>query len=384
MHGDGDGLYLRVHRRLGVGATETISKNWVFVFRRGDKRTEMGLGGYGQGTAPVSLSLAREKAEAIRQQLARGEDPTAERRSRSPTTFGECVTNLLLVKASELRNAKHLHQWEMTLTEYAKPLHDIPIATLSVDDVVSCLTPHWAARQETADRLRSRIAAVVDYARARGLREAGNPAQWKGLLERLLPARKALQRGHHAALDYHSVPAMMAGLRASSGVSARATEFLCLTATRSSEVREAVWAEVDLEKAVWTIPAERMKMDKEHRVPLTARAVELLTAQKQRATGDLVFGGDRIGRPISDTAMTKSLRRASPDKAATLHGLRSSFRDWAGDETSHPREVAEQALAHIVQGVEAAYRRKDALAKRRSLMDDWARYCASQLPPKSE
>lgn len=367
VYGDGDGLWLRVQR----GG----SKNWIFIYRRASARTEIGLGGYGAGTAPVSLALAREKAEAIRQQLARGEDPRARKASPKVTTFGDCVDALLIVKDSELSNKKHRDQWRMTLRDYAKPLHSIPVAEVTVDDVVSCLTPHWTARQETADRLRSRIAAVIDYARARGLRDAGNPAQWKGLLERLLPARKALQRGHHAALDYHAVPTMVVGLRASSGVSARAVEFLCLTATRSGEVRGAVWSEIDLEAKLWTIPAERMKMQKEHRVPLSARSTEILQSQRQRGTGGHVFGGERDGRPISDTAMTKALRRGSPDKSATLHGLRSSFRDWCGDETSYPRELAEQALAHIIQGVEAAYRRKDALLKRRAMMEDWARYC---------
>nr|WP_055048891.1 site-specific integrase [Devosia sp. A16] len=371
VYGDGDGLWLRVQR--------SGSKNWIFIYRRGSARVELGLGGYGRGTAPVSLALAREKAEAIRQQLARGEDPRATKApSAMPKTFGECVEDLLLLKASQLRNAKHLHQWEMTLRDYAKPLHGMPVADVSVDDVVSCLTPHWTERQETADRLRARIAAVIDYARARGLRSAGNPAQWRGLLDKLLPARKDLQRGHHHAADYHHVPAICTGLRASTGVSARAVEFLVLTAARSGEAGCATWSEFDLEKAIWTVPPERMKMQREHRVPLSRRAVDIVRAMKERSMGSYVFSGERDGRPVSDTAMVKALRRASPDKSATLHGLRSSFRDWAGDETQHPREVAEQALAHVVQGVEAAYRRKDALAKRRSLMNDWAAFCSPE------
>jgi integrase len=366
VYGDGDGLWLRVQK----GG----SRNWVFIWRRGSKRHEMGLGGYGRGTAPVSLALAREKAQVVRGKLARGEDP---RSAKAPkvSTFGECMEAVLAIKEAELANPKHVAQWRMTLRDYAEPLHRLPVATATVDDVVACLTPHWTERHETAQRLRSRIAAVFDYARARGLREAGNPAQGRGLVNTLLPARAKLSRGHHAALPYRALPAALAALRSASGVSARAVEFACLTAARTGEVRGATWAEIDFDEKLWTVPASRMKAGKEHRVPLAARAVEILRGQQQRSTGDLIFGGDRVGSAISDTAMTKALRRAAGDDTATLHGLRSSFRDWAGDMTSHPRDVCEAALAHTIGGVEAAYRRSDALAKRRLLMNDWADFC---------
>ncbi len=369
IYGDGEGLYLKV--RPGG------SKQWAFVWRRGGKRNEIGLGGYGFGTAPVSLTLARQKAEAIRQQLANGENPKVAKAAKV-TTFKDCMEALLTVKEGEWRNAKHADQWRMTLREYAKPLHDKQIATIGIDDVVSCLTPHWQERPETADRLRSRIQAVIDYGIARGLRTAGNPARWAGLLDKVMPARQKLSRGHHAALAYKDAPALMAGLRLSTGVAARAVEFTCLTAARTGEARGAVRSEFDLDKAIWTVPAERMKAGKAHVVPLADRAVEIVRAMKQRATSDFVFGGGVGGRPVSDTAMTKALRLASPDKAATLHGLRSMFRDWCGDETQHPREIAEAALAHTIQGVEAAYRRGSALQKRRALMDDWAAYCGAQ------
>lgn len=364
IHSDGDGLFIRVQK--------TGSRNWLFIFKRDGKRTELGLGGYGRGTAPVNLALAREKADAVRQQLARGEHPRAV--EVAPVTFSEALEALILVREKEWRNAKHGDQWRMTLRKYAKPLHPMAVADIEVDDVVRCLTPHWTARPETADRLRSRIAAVLDYAKARGLRAGDNPASWRGLLENLLPARQKLSRGHHAAVPYTDLPATMGRLRAACGTSARAVEFSALTAARSGEVRGAVWSEIDLKACLWIVPAERMKTGIEHRVPLSDRALDILKARKQAATGKLVFGGGVEGRPISDTAMTKALRAAAGDDGVTLHGLRSSFRDWAGDCTAHPRDVCEAALAHTIQGVEAAYRRSDALAKRKLLMDDWEAY----------
>ncbi|WVT73346.1 integrase arm-type DNA-binding domain-containing protein [Sinorhizobium chiapasense] len=370
IYGDGDGLHLRV--RPGG------SKQWLFIYRWQGKRAELGLGGYGSGTAPVSLALARAKAETIRDQLARGEDPKADRKAEAPKTFADVMEDVIKVKEASFRNAKHKAQWRMTLDTYAKPLHAKPIAIVTRDDVLETLKPIWTKIPETADRTRMRIAAVLDHAKARGLFTGDNPADWRGGLKELLPARQKLTRGHHAAVSYSEIPATMKALRESSAVSARAVEFSALCASRSGEVRGAVRSEFDLEAALWVIPPERMKAGREHRVPLSDRAVEIVKAQLQRATGDLVFEGGNEGRPISDTAMTKSLRAASPDKDATLHGLRSSFRDWCGDHTEHPREVAEAALAHVLSDkTEAAYRRSDALEKRRKLMNDWGEYCQS-------
>lgn len=364
IHSDGDGLFLRV-RNGG-------SRQFLFIFKRAGKRTEIGLGGHGQGTAPVSLALAREKAEAIRQRLAHGED------LQQRKTFADIMADTIRVKTATSKNAKHRDQWTMTLREYAKPLHNKPIASITRDDVVETLKPIWTEKPETADRTRMRIAAVIDHAKARGLFVGDNPADWRGGLKELLPARQTLSRGHHAAAAYTDLPAIMAKLRASSAVSARAVEFTCLTAARSGEVRGAVWSEIDLAAKVWTVPGSRMKAGREHRVPLSTRAVKILAAQKDFATCELIFEGGREGAPISDTAMTKSLRAASADKRITLHGLRSSFRDWAGDETHHPREVIEQALAHVIKdATEAAYRRKDAIEKRRLLMADWEKFCNS-------
>jgi integrase len=365
---DGDGLFLRVR--------DGGSKQFVFIFRRGKARREIGLGGYGQGTAPVSLALAREKAEAIRDKLAHGLDPATEQKPPRIVTFKHCMDELLAAKAPEWRNEKHRNQWSMTLREYAKPLHDLPVAEIAMGDVKNCILPHWTERPETADRLRSRIQAVIDYGIAHGWRTASNPALWKGLLDKVMPARRKLERGHHAAIAYSAVPEMMGALRASGGVAARAVEFLALTAARSGEVQEATFAEIDLKASTWTVPAQRMKAGKAHVVPLCDRAMAIVETMRQRATCSLIFEGGVAGRPLSGTAMTKALRLASPDKSATLHGMRSAFRDWAGDRTAFPREIAEAALAHeIGNKVEAAYRRSTALEKRRELMDTWESYC---------
>ncbi|TIN10406.1 site-specific integrase [Mesorhizobium sp.] len=354
IHSDGDGLFLRV-RKEG-------SRQWFFIYKRAGRRTELGLGGYGQGTAPVSLALAREKAEAVRQRLARGDELSAKR------TFADVMDDVLEVKSSGFRNEKHKAQWSMTLREYAKHLHKKPIADITRDDVVETLKPIWRTIPETADRLRMRIAAIMDHAKARGLYVGDNPADWRGGLKDLLPPRQKLTRGHHAALGYKDIPAAIKALRAAAGVSARAVEFTCLTAARSGEVRGATFNEIDIDERLWIVPAERTKSGREHRVPLCDRAIEIVKAMKEIATTDAVF-------LISDTAMVKSLRRATGDDS-TLHGLRSSFRDWCGDETTHPRDVAESALAHTLKDkTEAAYRRSDALQKRRSLMEDWANYC---------
>ncbi|MEW4400750.1 integrase arm-type DNA-binding domain-containing protein [Agrobacterium tumefaciens] len=371
IYGDGDGLFLRV--RAGG------SRQWVFIYKRAGKRVEIGLGGYGQGTAPVPLALAREKADEVRARLARGEDLSTRK------TFADVMEDVIAVKEASFKNEKHKAQWRMTLDEYAKPLHKKAVGDITRDDVVEALKPIWTTIPETADRTRMRIAAVMDHARARGLFAGDNPASWRGGLKELLPARSKLTRGHHAAAAYKDMPAIMAKLRASEAVSARAVEFTALTASRSGEVRGAVWPEIDFAQAVWIVPAERMKAGREHRVPLTGRMLAILEARKQVATGDLVFEGGKEGTAISDTAMVKSLRAASEDKSITLHGLRSSFRDWAGDTTGHPREVAEAALAHAVGDVvEQAYRRSDALAKRRAMMEDWTEYCESKVSTVSK
>lgn len=365
IYSDGDGLFLRVRHAIPPAIP---SKQWFFIYKRLGKRTEIGLGGYGQGTAPVSLMLAREKAEAIRQRLARGDD------LNSRKTFADVMDDVLTVKQASFKNDKHKAQWVMTLTKYAVDLHKKPIADITRDDVVEVLKPIWEKIPETADRTRQRIAAVIDHAKARGLYVGDNPADWRGGLKELLPARSKLSRGHHAAVGYKDLPAVLIKLREAAGVSARAVEFVALTAARSGEARNATWDEIDFAEKLWIVPAERMKASRPHEVPLSDRAIEILLARKDKATGMLIFEGEKEGSPITDTAMTKAFRAAGAGDA-TLHGLRSSFRDWCGDETSYPRDVAEAALAHVLKDkTEAAYRRGTALAKRREMMDEWSSY----------
>lgn len=367
VYSDGDGLFLRV-RKGG-------SRQFFFIYRRGEKRTEIGLGGYGQGTAPVSLPLAREKADMIRDKLARGIDPREQSQPATVITFKHCMDLLLASKENDWKNPKHRQQWEMTLRKYAAPLHDMPVADIALGDVKACLTPHWEERPVTADRLRSRIQAVIDYAIAHEWRTAGNPARWHGLLDKVMPKRRKLVNGHHKAIAYANAPAFTKALRQSTGTAARAVEFALLTAARSGEVRFATFNEIDTKAKTWTIPAERMKAGKEHVVPLTPRALEIIEAKRQRATSHFIFEGAVDNRPISDTAMTKALRLAAKDKTATVHGLRSTFRDWAGDKTTFDRDVAEAALAHAVRdATEASYRRETALEKRRELMAAWGGY----------
>jgi integrase len=265
----------------------------------------------------------------------------------------------------------------MTLTEYAKPLSALKVSEVGTDDVLKVLNPLWQARPETASRLRGRIERVLDFAKARGWRTGENPALWRGHLKSILPARQRLTRGHHAAMPYADVPTFVQSLPGKQAMSARALEFLILTAARSGEVLEATWNELDLVAGLWTIPASRMKAGKEHRVPLSARALDIVKALHETRHSDFVFPGYAKGKPLSNMAFAMLMKRMTAD-AYTAHGFRSAFRDWAGDNTSFPRDVAEQALAHRVgDATEQAYRRADALEKRRKLMAAWAEYCCT-------
>lgn len=366
IYGDGDGLYVRVQK----GG----SRNWVFIWRRGTERNEIGLGGHGQGTAPVSLALAREKAETIRQQLARGEDPRASREAAKPKTFLDCAKALIEAKRPEWTGVYTEREWELSLLEYAKHLHEMPVASIVLGDVKDALLPLWSTQPETASRTRGRIQAAFDYAIAHGWRTSENPARWTGLLDKILP-KPASSGDHHAALRYQDAPKLVKALRQETSMAARVVELIVLTAVRAGEARGAVWSEIDFEARTWTVPKERMKAKRDHVIPLSGRAFDIFQAQRQTAVSEFVFPSRKEGRPISETVVVKALRAASPDEAATLHGLRSTFRDWCGDETDYPREVAEAALAHAIgNDVEQAYRRGSALAKRRQLMADWAEY----------
>ncbi|MCV9997666.1 tyrosine-type recombinase/integrase [Pararhizobium sp. YC-54] len=374
--GDGDGLYL-VIRKDG-------RKSWSFLYIRNGVRREMGLGAFGSGTGQVSLADARVKAEEIRTILGRSGDPFAETEERKAKkqahTFQQAVTAFLKSLEGKWKNEKHRAQWEMTLGEaYSKRLLKMNVAAITTDDVVAVLEPHWKEKNETASRLRGRIERVLDYARVAGWRSGENPAKWKGHLEHLLakPDEK-MKRGNHAAIDFAEMPAFMIELGTLGGISARALEFLILTAARTSEVLLATWDEIDLTNAVWTVPAERMKAGREHRVPLTKQAMQILTAMQSTRLNDFVFPGMKKDSPLSNMSMQKCLRALEKDQVATVHGFRSAFRDWAGDRTTFQREVMEAALAHSVgDKAEQAYRRSDALEKRRKLMDAWANYISS-------
>jgi integrase len=273
------------------------------------------------------------------------------------------------------RNGKHAAQWKMTLQEYAAPLRRLPVDKITTDDVLSVLKPFWNDKPETASRLRGRIERVLDAAKAQGLRSGENPARWRGHLDQLLPKRQQLTRGHHPAMSYTDVPAFVADLQARQATAASALEVAVLTAARSGEVLGARWVEFDLDRAVWTVPATRMKAGREHRVPLSPRALKIVKAMQDTRNGDFVFPGHRPGRPLSVMALEMVLRRMKI-KDATVHGFRSAFRDWAAECTNFPNEVCEAALAHVIENkAEAAYRRGDLFDKRRKLMEAWAAYC---------
>ena len=365
-HSDGGNLYLFVE--------ENGRKRWVFMYRKNDRQREMGLG----GIDTVSLALAREMAAAARVKLQAGIDPIDARNAAAieVPTFGDFADQFIEIMKPQFRNEKHIEQWKMTLREYAKPLRSKPVDQITVEDILKALQPIWLTKNETASRTRGRIERVLDAARTKGFRTGENPAIWRGNLANLLPKRKKLARGHHAALPYVEVPSCVGRLRERKSTSARALEFTILTAARSGETMGMRWKEVDRNSAIWTVPEERMKAHREHQVPLTPRALAIL--DQMAIFGEdpdgYVFPGQKRGKTLSPTAMEMLLRRLKVD--ITTHGFRSSFRDWCGEETSFPREIAEAALAHVVgDETERAYRRGTALQKRRRLMVAWSNYC---------
>jgi integrase len=357
---------------------------WEFRYSADGKRRYMGLGSY----RDVPYWEAKDKADEHRKQARNRDspvDPIAERRRAKLTrlasvakdkTFKQVAVDVLKEKEAGWRNAKHAWQWGHTLKTLAYPkLGELLVRDIQTPHVLGVLKPIWGERTETAQRLRGRIETVLNAAKAQGLipEPWSNPARWKGNLEHLLANPTSIKpAGRMAALPYDEVPGFMQRLRAASGTGARALEFTVLAAARSGETRGATWAEIDLKEKIWTVPAERMKAGKEHRVPLSSEAVELLERLPRVAGTDLIFSA-ATGGQISDVTMLAVLRRL--EVPVTVHGFRSSFRDWCGDCTSFPREVAEAALAHAAgDAVEQAYRRSDALAKRRKLMDAWAKF----------
>jgi integrase len=361
-----------------LNVTESGARSWLFMWKVAGRRREMGLG----SANDVPLARARELASNCRGEVANGRDPLESRKAarsveRIVPTFGECADEFVAAKGSEWRNAKHRAQWSMTLTKYGAPIRDTSVAMIDTAAVLSVLQPLWRNRPETASRLRGRIEHVLDAARAKGHRTGENPARWRGHLDKLLPKRKTLSRGHHAAMAYDDVPAFVGQLRErqSQSVAAMALEFTILTAARSGEVLGMRWSEVNFAEKIWTIPASRMKAGREHRIPLSDSAMAVLAKAENLRDGVFVFSGARAGRPLSGMSMEMVLRRMNV-VGVTVHGFRSAFRDWAGNETNFPREVAEAALAHVIgDKAEQAYRRGDALEKRRKLMDAWGRHC---------
>jgi integrase len=346
------------------------------------RRREMGLGSLGV----VGLAEARSSAGTCRRLLFEGIDPIENRKAQrtaarrdaaNAITFEQCAERFVAAHRPSWRNAKHAKQWESTLATYTYPVFgQLAVDMIDTGLVMRVLEPIWVAKGETASRVRGRIEAVLDWAAAQGYRQSLNPARWKGHLENLLPKRARGRRTkHHPALPYQEIGAFMAALRAEEGTAARALEFTILTAARSGEVTGARADEIDDTSMVWTVPAGRTKGEKEHRIPLSepARAV---VQQLLRLDDEFIFPGDRAGRPLSGNAMRSVLQRMGRC-SITVHGFRSTFRDWCAEQTNHPREVAEMALAHAVENrVEGAYRRGDLLEKRRRLMEDWARFCA--------
>ncbi len=370
-HSDGGGLYLQV--------SDSRSKSWVFRFTLNGRSREMGLG----SERTVSLADARKKAAECRGLLHEHKDPIEARDARHAQekltkarsiSFRQCAESYVAAHRAGWKNAKHADQWTNTLETYCGPVFGaLPVQDVDTALVLKVLEAIWTEKPETATRLRARIENVLDWATVRGYRSGDNPARWRGHLAKLLPAlKKKLRVKHHPALPYEEIGSFMESLRAQVGTAARALEFLILTAGRTAEVIGARPDEFDLKKAVWTVPAERMKAGREHRVPLPPRALEIV---KKQPEGEHVFAGMREGQPLSNMAMLALLERMERDQM-TVHGFRSSFRDWAAEQTNYPREVCEMALAHTVgDQVEAAYMRSDLFEKRKRLMLEWERYC---------
>ena len=363
-YGDGGGLWLQI--------AKGGSKSWVFRFTLNGKRREMGLG----PLHTIGLADARAQALECRKLVLNSKDPIEHRKllqARDGVTFDQCSAAYIEAHRSGWRNAKHAAQWDTTLSTYVSPMiGSLPVAAIDTAQVVRVLRPIWGSKTETASRLRGRIESVLGWATTSGYRSGDNPARWRGHLENLLAAPAKVKKvKHHPSLPWQEIGALMTDLTNREGIAARALEFLILTASRSGEVRLARWSEIA--DGVWVIPAARMKPGREHRVPLSDRAQELLN--KLPRMGDYIFPGVRYEQPLSDMSLTAVLRRMGRDDI-TVHGFRSTFRMWTAEATSYPRDVCEHALAHsLPDKVEAAYQRSDLFDKRKKLMRDWSNFC---------
>lgn len=396
QYADGDGLYLAIDR--------AGTRSWKFRYRVGGADHWCGLG----PIRDVSLAEAREAARDCRRMLRAGLDPIETRRRQraearagaAGETFAEVATLYIDAHRAGWRSPKHAAQWRTTLETYAFPvMGDLPVAAVGVAHVMRVLEPIWREKPETASRVRGRIEALLDYATARGWRTGDNPARWRGHLDNLLPARAKVQRvQHHAAMPWRDLPALIARLRGADntdtsdkrrrGVASWCLEWTILTACRSGEARGATWVEIDLAGAVWTIPGQRMKGGRDHRVPLSDAALDLLRAvaplRAHPGPDALLFPGGRPGRPLSDVALADALAGAGGE-SVTVHGMRSAFRDWCAEATNYPREIAEAALAHANRDkTEAAYARTDHMERRRRLMGEWAGFLARPMAEGAE
>jgi integrase len=374
--GDGGGLYLQVAR----GGT----KSWILRYKRDGKTRHLGLG----PLSVVSLREARQRAVDARRLLLDGHDPierksalrSAEKlKALGTLSFDQCAAEYIKAHRAEWRSSKHANDWVFSLKTYASPvLGALPVRAITTPLVMRCIEPLWMTKSETGSRVRGRIEAILDWAKVRGYRDGENPARLKGHLDHLLPDRKKVRTiEHYAALPYSEIGGFMAELRRQDGVAARALEFLILTAARSGVLRKARWSEI--EDSSWVIPATHTKLHKEHRVPLSQRAIDILASLPR--INDFIFAGRHIGQGLGGDAMIEVLRHISADaeNKLTVHGFRSTFRDWAADRTSFANEVCEAALAHAVKGkTEAAYRRGDLFEKRVRLMEAWGAYCATE------
>ena len=382
--GGAPGLYLNVNMNPASAIdSNPLSCSWIYRYTFNGKRRDMGLG----NLHDLSLESARIRANELRGKVLQGIDPIEHKRQLQAVTkkariksltFQQCVNSYLESHGDAWKNAKHRAQWRSTLETYACPLiGNLNIAEVDTSLVLRILEPIWKTKTETAARLRGRIENILDWATVREFRSGDNPARWKGHLDKLLPRpSKVAKSGHFAALPYKEISQFMQQLRSQPGIGAAALEFTIYTAARSGEVRGATWSEIDLAEHIWTIPAERMKAGKVHKVPLSDSALAVIKKIQDFRINDFIFSGTKEDKPLSDMSLTAVLRRMSRGDL-TVHGFRSTFKDWSSETTAYPREVTEMALAHTIGNkTEEAYRRGDLFEKRKQLMDEWAQYCS--------
>lgn len=375
-YADGGGLWLQV--------SKAGTKSWIFRYTRQGKTHDLGLGSY----LNVGLKAARDKAQEQREALGRGDDPMAQRwaakaAAASKLTFSQCAEKYIAAHKDGWKNVKHAEQWTNTLETYAAPIiGNIDVALVDTPHILRILEPIWNTKNETASRVRGRIERILAWATTRKLRRGDNPAAWKNHLDTLLPKPSAVQKKtHHEALPYRDAGAFLAEVRQLPGVAPRALEFTILTAARTGETIGATWDEIDLDSKVWTVPAGRMKAKREHRIPLSTRAVAILEEIKKQNSGTFIFPGWSGDKGLSNMAMLKALKDMGRTDL-TVHGFRSTFRDWCAEATQYPREIAEAALAHtLTNKAEAAYFRSDLFEKRRSMMQDWCNYVSARPAP---